>query len=79
MKDSRALSPLLGHLRLGGFASACFLGSRRRACGLPGVRRSGLGEADAGLITVGEPHTPSIVLVTLDLIGKDSQCNGNGI
>ncbi len=53
----RALSLLPGHLRLGGFASACFLGSRRRAGGLPGVRRSGLGDADAGLITVSELDT----------------------
>ena len=37
-----------------GLTSACFFGSRRNAGGLPGVRRSGPGEADAGLITVGE-------------------------
>ncbi len=49
---NHTLSFLLG--RLGGFASSRFFGSRRSADGSPGVRRSGLGEADTRLITVGE-------------------------
>jgi hypothetical protein len=43
---------LLGSL--GGLASTWFFGGRRSADGLPGVPRSGLGEANTGLITVGE-------------------------
>ena len=49
---NHTLSFLLG--RLGGFAASRFFGSRRSAGGLPGVRRSGLGKANTGLITVGE-------------------------
>ena len=54
IKRGDALSFLLRRFR--GFASTCFFGSRRSPDGLPGVRRSGLGEADAGLFTVGELH-----------------------
>jgi hypothetical protein len=57
----RALSLLPGHLRLGGFATGCVRGNCtiRRTGGLRRVRCSGLGEADAGLITVSELDTGS--------------------
>ena len=58
--------------RLGRFASTCSFGSRGSADGLPGLRRSGLGEANARLITVGK-HDPGCVERPADrwLIGRN--------
>ena len=54
------LSLFLG--RLGGFAAYCLRGNCRilRASGLREVRCSGLGEADARLITIGELDARSL-------------------